>query len=234
MNKSIITNIIASLLFIIPFFGPEFCYREIFYTMGLFAFSGGMTNWIAIHMLFEKVPGFYGSGIIPARFESFKGGIRNLILNNFFTEENFKKFTSEKMITGFQPEKLVELLDFDHLFKGLMVAIQNSKLGPMLSMFGGEGALEKLQEPFTNEVHKRLITMVQSDSFKNALASGQNFSDLRSKVEHLVDSRLEELTPEMVKNIIQKMIRRHLGWLVVWGGVFGGLIGLITSIIKTA
>ena len=72
----------------------------------------------------------------------------------------------------------------------------------------------------------------ESNDEKKALTSQANFSDLRAKVEHLVDSRLQELTPEMVKNIIQKMIRHHLGWLVVWGGVFGGLIGLIASVVE--
>jgi hypothetical protein len=47
----------------------------------------------------------------------------------------------------------------------------------------------------------------------------------------LVDDRLNELTPAMVKDIIQTMIREHLGWLVVWGGFFGALFGLIAAII---
>ena len=52
---------------------------------GLFALSGGLTNWLAIHMLFEKVPLLYGSGVIPNRFEDFKNGIKNLIMNEFFS-----------------------------------------------------------------------------------------------------------------------------------------------------
>jgi uncharacterized membrane protein YheB (UPF0754 family) len=47
----------------------------------------------------------------------------------------------------------------------------------------------------------------------------------------IVENRLEELTPRMVKEIIQQMIRAHLGWLVVWGGVCGGMIGLVASLI---
>ncbi|MBT3504282.1 MAG: DUF445 domain-containing protein, partial [Piscirickettsiaceae bacterium] len=53
--------------------------------------------------------------------------------------------------------------------------------------------------------------------------------DIFQQVEHVVNARLDELTPQMVKDIIQTMIRQHLGWLVVWGGVFGGLIGLLTT-----
>ena len=38
-------------------------------------------------MLFEKVPGLYGSGVVPSRFEEFKEGIRSLIMTQFFTED---------------------------------------------------------------------------------------------------------------------------------------------------
>ena len=61
---------------------------------------------------------------------------------------------------------------------------------------------------------------------------GNDFtSTLIGKVEHIIDNRLNELTPENVKQIVQDMIREHLGWLVVWGGVFGGAIGMIVSLL---
>ena len=48
---------------------------------GLFGFAGGITNWLAIKMLFDKIPGLYGSGIIEDRFveirETVKGKHRN-------------------------------------------------------------------------------------------------------------------------------------------------------------
>jgi len=40
----------------------------IVFNLGIFAFSGGATNGIAIKMLFDKIPGFAGSGVIPSRF----------------------------------------------------------------------------------------------------------------------------------------------------------------------
>ena len=36
---------------------------------GLFGFAGGATNWIAIVMLFDEIPGVFGSGIIPKQFK---------------------------------------------------------------------------------------------------------------------------------------------------------------------
>ena len=61
-------------------------YSTEIFMAGLFALSGGLTNWLAIYMLFEKVPLLYGSGVIPNRFEEFKNGIKNLIMNEFFLQ----------------------------------------------------------------------------------------------------------------------------------------------------
>lgn len=68
MNKSLLTNLLALALLA----GGYQTNNQIAFYAGLFAFSGAITNWLAIHMLFEKVPGLYGSGVIPARFEEFK------------------------------------------------------------------------------------------------------------------------------------------------------------------
>jgi hypothetical protein len=39
---------------------------------GLFGFAGGMTNWLAVKMLFDKIPLIYGSGVIPSQFKVFQ------------------------------------------------------------------------------------------------------------------------------------------------------------------
>ena len=90
MNKSFITNFIALIAIII---GYVFA-NNIIFTIGLFALSGAITNWLAIHMLFERVPFLYGSGVIPARFEDFKLAIRQLMMEQFFTKENIDRFLS--------------------------------------------------------------------------------------------------------------------------------------------
>ena len=64
------------------------------------------------------------------------------------------------------------------------------------------------------------------------LSNSTAVGDIHEKVDGVVQKRLDELTPQLVKEIIQKMIRDHLGWLVVWGGLFGGLIGLAAAFIK--
>jgi len=90
VNKSLTTNFIALVCTLVGFFLSN----PIVYTVGLFALSGAITNWLAVHMLFEKVPLLYGSGVIPARFEDFKIAIRQLMMEQFFTKENIDRFLS--------------------------------------------------------------------------------------------------------------------------------------------
>ena len=50
---------------------------------------------------------------------------------------------------------------------------------------------------------------------------------LRQQVDELLATKLEELTPQVVRQMMEDVMREHLGWLIVWGNVFGGVIGLL-------
>ena len=234
MNKSIFTNTIAILIVITGLTTQN----ELILNIGLFALSGAITNWLAIHMLFEKVPGLYGSGVIPARFEDFKIAIRNLMMEQFFTEENIDRFlrTSEGIKPDLHLAPVIEKVDLAPSFDTLVKVIMESSFGSMLGMFGGQDALIPLKEPFIKNMKQSLIEMTQSESFldllRNEFEQPDVMNDIRDKVEDIIEKRLEELTPKLVKEIIQEMIKQHLGWLVVWGGVFGGLIGLVAALIQ--
>ena len=216
----------------------EWPYQAYVLNTGLFALSGGITNWLAVHMLFERVPGIYGSGVIPLRFEEFKLGIRELIMEQFFHKADFEEFfhgggdISEKM-TG-QLKKAIDELDLDSAFESLLDVIMNSSFGSMVGMLGGRDALKALKEPFVEKMRDFFGEQLTDGSFQekiqSALVSAMDDEAIRGKLEFMIDDRLDQMTPKMVKEIIQQMIRKHLGWLVVWGCVFGGLIGLVVSV----
>ena len=223
MNKSLITNLLSILIIIVGYIYQE-NYPFIIIT-GVFALSGSITNWIAIHMLFEKIPLLYGSGVILDKFEDIKLGIKNLILQELFTETQINNFLLDNKVST--SETIINKIDFDKVFIGLVEAIEGSQLGGMLAMVGGRKALDPLKEPFT----KKLKIIIEDFVTENT--SNDNGSDttasLLSKIESILDARLADLSPEDIKLIIQKMIKEHLGWLVVWGGFFGGLLGLVIS-----
>lgn len=232
-NKSFITNSIAVLLIIISY-NIDTKYSSYFLYTGLFALSGALTNQLAIHMLFEKVPLLYGSGVIPARFEEFKRSIKNLMMTQFFTREQLDNFfkNEEKKI---DLEPIIQNTDFTPAYDALTKTVMESSFGGMLGMFGGESALEGLREPFEEKLKSAVIKITNSDAFNNTLQNHmQNSSlsdDMMKSIEKVIDSRLNKLTPQIVKEIVQNLIKEHLSWLVVWGGVFGGVIGFFSSLI---
>ncbi|MEZ8233429.1 DUF445 family protein [Vibrio splendidus] len=232
MNKSFLTNVIALALLA----GGYATANQYLLYAGLFAFSGAITNWLAIHMLFEKVPGLYGSGVIPARFEEFKAAIKQLMMEQFFTEGNIDRFLSSEMSgKSLNLEPVIKKIDFNPAFDSLVHVIENSQFGGMLAMVGGTEALQPMKAPFVEKMQESVIEISKSDSVKNAvkdeLESPAMMDEIKENIEAIIDQRLNELTPKLVKEMVQAMIKKHLGWLVVWGGVFGGVIGLISAAI---
>jgi uncharacterized membrane protein YheB (UPF0754 family) len=234
MNKSLLTTLISIALIFVGLFSP--IGGNLILYIGLFATSGAITNWLAIHMLFEKVPGIYGSGIIPLKFDEFRKAIKNMTMTQFFSEENFKKFINQPENSSlFDAEKLIGLVDYDLFFRKLVETVTESNLGSMLMMVGGSAALEPLKPAFQTKMEEGLREFLNSDQLKSQMLSGsgegQDFSQIKISIEKMIDDRLLELTPEMVKEIIHQMIHNHLGWLVIWGGVFGGAIGAFSVLI---
>ncbi|MFL2650188.1 MAG: DUF445 domain-containing protein [Alphaproteobacteria bacterium] len=224
MNKSIVTNLSALIVTIIGTFSPY--YSEQILTAGLFALSGSITNWLAVHMLFEKVPLLYGSGIIVKRFEDFKLGIKSLIIEEFFKKNSFENFFKDDLI---DKNKILEEINYDKIFDKFIESIEESSFGSMLKMVGGKKALEPLKESLILKIKE-----IFSDFIENNLAKEKHIDNkFHDKIDKLINIRLEELSPQDVKIIIKNIIHKHLGWLVVWGGVFGFTLGLTISLMGT-
>ena len=232
VNKSLITNLIA----LASTIGGYVSEHHILFTLGLFALSGAITNWLAVYMLFEKVPLLYGSGVIPARFEEFKIAIRQLMMEQFFTEQNIDRFLSDSSgkASTIDLAPVIEKIDLSPAFDSLVSVIESSSFGSMLAMVGGSEALQPMREPFIEKMKVSIQDIAQSEQFntllREELEQPDIISGMRDKVSDIIEKRLNELTPQLVKEIVQKMIKKHLGWLVVWGGIFGGVIGVIAAI----
>lgn len=236
-NKNVLPNLIALIIIAVAVMLQE-PHKSLLLSVGLFALSGAITNWLAVHMLFEKVPGLYGSGIIPAHFIGFKQALHRLATEELFKVENVEnamQSATESDHTAIDVSVALEAIDLDVAFERLLEVITASSLGGMLNMVGGQAALEPMRQPFKEKIAEYLHETSRSDSFQQALhgqiAQVTTSDEFIRKVDQIIHARLEELTPDMVKDIIKRMIKQHLGWLVVWGGVLGGLIGLLTGLI---
>ena len=88
------------------------------------------------------MPLLYGSGIIVKRFEDFKLGIKNLIIEEFFKKIHLKVFLKMILI---DKNKILEEINYDSIFDKFIESIEESSLGSMLKMVV-EKALEPLKD----------------------------------------------------------------------------------------
>ena len=79
----------------------------IFY-FGLFGFAGGITNWIAIKMLFDEIPGVYGSGIIPKQFKQIRTTIKRMVMETFFEPKVRVVFSVHRQATKEKTQALTQ------------------------------------------------------------------------------------------------------------------------------
>ena len=233
ISKSTVVNLISIALIFISFFIPTE-YSKYFYYSGLFALSGAVTNWLAIYMLFNKIPFLYGSGVIELNFEKFKASLKNMIMEQFFSKNRLEHFFKQEE-NKIDLAPLLEKIDFNPAFDALKESVMESKFGQLVGMFGGEDSLELLRVTFVKKLTKSILSIISSDTFKTELneqlKSSSLSDDLIKKIDNIINNRLNDLGPQSVKTLLERLISEHLQWLVVWGGIFGGLIGLISSIL---
>ena len=197
---------------------------------GVFGFAGGITNWLAVKMLFDRVPLLYGSGVIPNRFREIRVTIKELIMTHFFDEEHLQRFYDEH--SGLIPsgdsvsEDLAELLASKDVGQAIERQVEEMKSAPfgVLIRLAGTDVVRVVVQEFLQGLISDLGPQLQEQ------IQGQlpDVSTLRERVDLLLEMKLEELTPETVKRMMERVIREHLGWLIVWGNVFGALIGLLS------
>jgi len=198
--------------------GYESCAYEYVLGTGLFAVSGGVTNWVAIKMLFNKVPGLYGTGIIPAKFKEIRLVLKDVVMKNFFDETYLNFYLKDKVLNMDIEGKLTEFLNSDKL-----VQVLEAVLGDDAKM------LVPIVRPFLTSTGSRIAPIL-----KDKIKQMDLMNDLESvklQIDKMLTTRLEELTPEKVKLLLEEVMKEHLYWLIIWGNVFGGLLGLISTAI---
>ena len=198
MNKNVVTNGVAAVITLAGWYLQQ----PLLLSVGLFALSGALTNWLAVHMLFEKVPLLYGSGVIPARFEQFKAGIYHLVMTQFFSSNNIERFLADKQQSHsrtFDFEPVIAKTDLSPAFDSLLKVVEQSSFGGMLGMFGGSAALLPLKEPFIAKLKYALVDVSQTDEFNQLvlaqLDKPEQLAGIREQVDTIVQQRLSELLP---------------------------------------
>lgn len=197
---------------------------------GLFGFAGGVTNWLAVKMLFDRIPLLYGSGVIPSRFREIRTTVKDLIMVHFFDEDYLSRFFAERLDTisndadiGPKLVAILESEEVDAIIERKLEEMQQTPTGMILKMVGTQ-TVKPLVKRFLIGMGEDVAPLVATEFAKPGVEAGA----LREQVNQLLEAKLQELTPEAVKRMMEDVMRQHLGWLIVWGNVFGGCIGLLS------
>lgn len=201
---------------------------------GLFGFAGGVTNWLAIKMLFDRIPGLAGSGVIPRRFKEIRQVVKDTMMDTFFDQAYLDKYMGQKVkdigASLNLDEKVKEVLESDEvdaLIDKNLEELSSRPEGMWMTMMNlTPAALKPMIKPFVLGMGGHIgPTIMEVVSSSDLLSVDQ----LRLEIDRLMTQKLQELTPERVKKLMEDVIRQHLGWLIVWGNVFGGLIGILSK-----
>ncbi|MEM9424405.1 MAG: hypothetical protein AAF975_06430 [Spirochaetota bacterium] len=216
-------------------FGTETLLHKILLSVGLFGLSGSLTNSLAIHMLFERIPFVYGSGIIALNFEEIKRDLEELMISQFFNREQIERFL-QLQGSSFDLAQFGTLIDFDLLFdkfkSSLAQSFQNNPLA-MMALPLLEANRLKIIGAMCGAVAEELHNPAMQTKLQTLL--GKNLpphEEFESRVRSLIQGRLAELNPQMVKEMIQHMMASKLVWLVVWGALIGALMGLFSALLR--
>lgn len=244
-NKGDVSNWLSFLMMVAGIILEMFVLNEhvrpynVVLAFGLYGFAGGITNGMAVKMLFDKVPGLYGSGVIPNEFEAIRAAIKTAIMDTFFDEAFLHSYLRErgpKFLKKFVFDAYVSRPDFDDMFAEKLEEVSQTPSGAMLNIvkpfFGGS---YKKVVPVLKPLLVSVATSISdSATVGSEMASLDSIADFRQEVESMMDAKLRELSPNDVKRLLADIVREHLGWLVVWGNVFGGMIGLVTLAVRLA
>ncbi|KAI8504534.1 hypothetical protein Bbelb_176520, partial [Branchiostoma belcheri] len=186
-------------------------FLQVFRAMGLFSVSGGVTNWLAVKMLFDRIPGLIGSGVITSQFKEIRQTVKNVVLETFFeTEylENYMHRKSGEFLAAFQIEsKLQRLLQSERVMQ--IIDNQVQKLykkpeGMMLAMMGVDaGKLSKMIQPLMKGL-SRDMTPVLAKNLKTF--EFMNAESMRAQVDEMMTVKMEEFTPPKVKKTTGNMV----------------------------
>ena len=242
-NKGDLSNIFTFVLMVIGIVLKTTSGKNVgidyFLAFGLFGFAGGITNWLAVKMLFDIVHigpfMLVGSGVIPRQFKAIREQVKSTIMATFFDEAYLEGYIRQRSRSLMESVdiggKITDMLskpDVDALLIEKFTAMAATPEGMMLQtmggMFGGMAGLVPAIKPMLLGFGKEMGVMFAEKFDPMEVMS---VAKVRAELESLMTEKLKLLTPEIVKNLMEEVIRSHLGWLIVWGNVFGGSIGIV-------
>lgn len=208
---------------------------ELLRAAGLFGFTGGVTNWLGIKLIFNRIPGVFFSGAITKHFAVAKKLMANFILESFFSPLQVKKYINEKArdyLTAenidSQLEKLLNSASAETMINEQLDILMGTPEGLRLRMLGiTKAKLKPLVKPHLTNLKTSIVPLLLSSVESVELLNADN---LKEQIVDLILTRTHELSAQQVKHIVKDAVYRHLSWIVFWGSVLGAIVGCLAEL----
>ena len=180
------------------------------------AFTGWFTTWIAIFMLFHprkpiRILGLTIQGIFPKRQRQVAEKLGSMVAKELIHfDEIAAQLKDPEMLQGLNP--VIE----KHLDNFLHVKLKEKM--PVISMFVGDGTLQKIKEGMMEEIALLLPEIISK--YTDSLSS-------RIDIEKMVTEKVSNFSSDKLEEILQSVMKKEFRFIEVIGGVLGFVIGLI-------
>ena len=189
-------------------------------TIILSTFTGWVTTWIAIKMLFHprkpvKFLGITIQGIFPKNQRRIAEKLGQVVGKELLSfEEIEQKVTNPDNLQKLRPDIEAHV---DNFLRNRL-----KEIFPMLAMFIGDKTINQLKDAFLIELENLFPVLM-----KNYMNKLQHDLDL----EKIVTEKVANFSSEKLEDILHQITKKEFKFLEFIGGVFGFLIGLIQVLI---
>ena len=189
-------------------------------TILLSTFTGWITTWIAIKMLFHprnpiKILGFTIQGIFPKNQRVIAEKLGQMVSNELLSFDDIEaKITNPENIQKLRPDIEAHM---DNFLRNKL-----KDVFPMLAMMMSEKLILQFKDAFLVELE--LLFPILMKSYMNKL---QHDLDL----EKIVTERVANFSSEKLEDILNQITKKEFKFLEIIGGVFGFIIGIIQVLI---
>lgn len=201
---------------------------------GLFGFSGGMTNWLAIRMMFDKVPFLIGSGILLKHFIEIRENVKKTTMDTYFDAGHITSYVQQKtemILSALQLEEsirdIIRSPEVQQLIEEKIDDMYETPEGMVLGMMVNKSKMKTSIMPSIENIGGDIVPLVSQ-----MIRSSEHLTEdnLREKIDEMITSKLVEMEPGLVIGVVKDMVETELGWVIIWGNIFGGLLGIILEI----
>jgi len=190
-------------------------------TILLSAFTGWVTTWIAIKMLFHprrpiKIVGLTIHGIFPKNQRLIAEKLGQVVGKELLSfDEIEQKVTNPENLQKLRPDIEQHI---DHFLRNKL-----KEVFPMLAMLIGEKTILQLKDAFLLELETLFPVLM-----KNYMTKLEKDLDL----EKIVTEKVAAFSSEKLEDILNQITKKEFKFLEFIGGFFGLLIGIIQVLVS--